>query len=234
MTRSYKDLYPEKWIKPSHLNGRPHDRTVRAVRVDDVWNPRTRAKEPAVILTLSHKGKRSAGELILNKTRCIQMEEITGTDIIDDWIGAHITLYPAVKSGKNTIYVKATENKPQEPPPAVNTETGEISAPAPTPADNPPAPREQEAAFYEAIAVSLAGCYPDAEGVKAIAALIDSAYIHGLSDTHDHAMIAALEKYCNVRMDIQSQGKPAKTAHNEARTAAAGTYNRMIAAEGKK
>jgi hypothetical protein len=66
------DLY-EFYIEAKDLQGKPWKLKVKSAYVKDVWNPKTKAKEPRIILRFTGTQK----VLSLNKTRTGQMIDIT-------------------------------------------------------------------------------------------------------------------------------------------------------------
>jgi hypothetical protein len=99
------------YLSPAHLKGKaPRTTTVKSVSIDNLFNPRTNATAPAIVLHFDNVRR----SLKLNKTQASAMMEITGHDEITAWVGAKITISHAItKNHKETIQI----TKPQESTP---------------------------------------------------------------------------------------------------------------------
>ena len=88
------DLYPERWLKARHLEGRAVVVKIASVSVEELRLP-DGSKKIAAILAFPRTEKR----LILNKTMCQAMIAVTGTE---RWAsGGHsITLAPTTAPTK--------------------------------------------------------------------------------------------------------------------------------------
>ena len=99
---SVKDLYPDKWLRPQHLGNRRPTVTIEAVKVERLYNPRTRQEEPKLVIAFHKKQLR----LPLNKTQSFRMAEITHTDDYTAWIGHQVVLSVArAQNGADTIAI---------------------------------------------------------------------------------------------------------------------------------
>lgn len=104
MTPSWKTIptYQSKYIHPDDLT-RPYVLTISAAQVRDLrqYDGTTCAK-----IVLRFDGARKA--LPLNKTQCMALEAITGTDDYTAWPGTAVQLAPGrARNGKPTIVISA-------------------------------------------------------------------------------------------------------------------------------
>lgn len=100
------DLYTF-YLEPRDLQEKAHQVKVERVEVKEVFNSRTKGKENKIILRFA--GKKKA--LALNKTQAGLMIEITGTPVIEKWVGASVVIVPGrAPNGKDTIVI-TTEAK---------------------------------------------------------------------------------------------------------------------------
>jgi hypothetical protein len=113
--RTVSDLFPREHLIAEDLGGRPHIVTVAAWDVQCFHLPTGDQKKPI----LRFQGAKKF--LILNKTNAETMIRLTGSEVLDSWIGARVQLVPSTINGKETIIIHAA---PPAPAPA----------PAPTPA----------------------------------------------------------------------------------------------------
>lgn len=109
--QSYADLYPSKYLKAKHLNGKSYVLTIESTSVEKVrqfdgsyaWK---------VILHLYETNKL----FILNKTQCKAMVELTGSEQFDKWVGHRINLSPKqAPNGKPTIGISKASTLPAQP-----------------------------------------------------------------------------------------------------------------------
>lgn len=113
------EMYPDKWLKAEHLQGRTITVYVQESTVEQLFNTQAKKKEPKFVLHF-YKAKLP---MILNKTQALAMARITGEDDSDLWKGHYIALSPATApNGQETIAISKPEIKPkaqaQEQPPA--------------------------------------------------------------------------------------------------------------------
>ena len=102
------DLYPSKWVKAADLGARNAVVKIAEVTVESFRLPDGTYRASAV-LTFEGKTKR----LILNKTQCKQLVEITGGERFEDWVGRVVTLAPAkTPGGKPTIEIRPAHGEP--------------------------------------------------------------------------------------------------------------------------
>jgi len=100
--KTVSELYPPKWVKAVDLGGRAVNVKITGVAVESFRMPDGTFRESAV-LAFEGKTKR----LILNKTQCKQLAEITGSERFEDWVGRSVSLAPArAQNGKPTIEIR--------------------------------------------------------------------------------------------------------------------------------
>ncbi len=101
--QTVSELYPDKWLKARHLEGRSVTVKIAGVSVEELRLP-DGSKKIAAILAFPKTEKR----LILNKTMCQALIQATGTERLGEWAGRSITLSPATApNGKDTILITA-------------------------------------------------------------------------------------------------------------------------------
>ncbi len=105
-------VYPEKWLKAKHLQGKSVRVRVSAASVESLFNPGTKKNERRFVLDFEGKKLR----LILSKTMAFAMEAITGSDDSDGWLGWDVLLSPTTIQGHETVQInlatEATETTP--------------------------------------------------------------------------------------------------------------------------
>ncbi len=91
-------------LQASDLQGKSHALTIAAVDVEDVYNPRAKRPQPALVITFEHARK----HMKLNKTQAAALMAITGTDDYSKWPGTQVVLTPALSpNGQETITITA-------------------------------------------------------------------------------------------------------------------------------
>ncbi len=103
--KTLADLYPDRWIKPEHLQG--HEVVVKIIgaRVEE-FHQRDNTLKAGVVLSF----ERAQRKLILNKTQASSLVLILGSAAFADWVGRTICLAPSTaQNGKPTIAVLAAE-----------------------------------------------------------------------------------------------------------------------------
>lgn len=99
---SYKDIFPDKWLKAEHLQGRSVVVSIVGVGIEAMFNPATKKQERRLVAEFHGKKLR----LILNKTHCVTLATLTNTEDYTAWAGHQITLSPAIApNGKGTITI---------------------------------------------------------------------------------------------------------------------------------
>jgi hypothetical protein len=107
------ELYPRQWFGFEDLAGKRKLVKVVGVSFHDFTKP-TGEKERAAILHLEGETLR----LIMNKTRCLAMAKIVGSERFADWPGHEIVLAPGrAKNGKDTIAILPPSAAPLRPAP---------------------------------------------------------------------------------------------------------------------
>lgn len=131
------DLFPSRWLSAADLPAsRPVAVTVETISLEPI---RQRDGSQEMRAVMRFRGARKT--LILNKTQARAMAEITGTAILQNWIGARITLVAGTApNGRPTIVIQpASNNTPPPPPPAAEapaTATTNDATEAPAAADD--------------------------------------------------------------------------------------------------
>lgn len=104
---SIRDVFPDKWLKASHLilaDGRRPILavTVKGAGVEKLHNPNTATKEPRLIVEFEAKDKR----LICNKTQAEAIAAIAGTEDYTQWRGVKLAIQAGIAPNrKDTILV---------------------------------------------------------------------------------------------------------------------------------
>ncbi len=146
---SIKQLFPDRWLRPEHLRGKAHQVAVEAVTIEELWNPRSRVKEPKVVLSFHGKPLR----LPLNKTQAFTVAAITRTQEIESWVGHQLVLSPGIAPNRSdTIAISALANdrtpvpalngngRPPQDPPVAPPPTPDANDPDDKPDDDPDTP----------------------------------------------------------------------------------------------
>ena len=81
---SYKTKFPSKFLKAADLDSRRQAVTIERWVDEDVGSPPE--EKPVIYFRELSKG------LVLNKTNAESIEEATGTDDMDVWVGASVVL----------------------------------------------------------------------------------------------------------------------------------------------
>ena len=120
---SIYEMYPDRYLKPYHLQGRTVPVTIESVLIDYFWNDKTQQKEPAYVVKMVGKQL----PFILNKTQCFDIAGCAGSDDWQTWGGTNIKLKPIKARGRDTIQVLAAngESAPTAPPPSGAVEINE-------------------------------------------------------------------------------------------------------------
>ena len=109
--RTVGDLYPDKWIRPAHLQG--HEVLVKIITASvEEFHQKDNSLKPAVVLSFERAQRR----MICNKTQATALALLLGSTAFADWVGRTVCLAPATApSGKATIAVLAAESIAKEP-----------------------------------------------------------------------------------------------------------------------
>lgn len=104
------DLFPRDHLIAEDLGGKPIVVTISAWDVQRFHLPTGEETKPI----LRFQGAKKF--LILNKTNAETLTRLTGSERLDDWIGARVQLVPGSINGKKTIIVHAAPPAPPAPP----------------------------------------------------------------------------------------------------------------------
>jgi len=133
------DLFPSKYLRADDLDGREPVLTIAKIKKEKLGDQTK--------LIIYFKGKEKG--LVINKTNCRSIEEISGSDDTDDWPGTKIKLITAKVEyqGRRVPAIRIEETEPSSPKPKRSRATVVINDPP----DEPPtedstAPAEAEAA----------------------------------------------------------------------------------------
>ena len=100
------ELYPRQWLRADDLAGKAHVVTIRRADVETL-RQYDGTTAPRAVLTFEGARMR----LILNKTQCKALAEVTGSERFSDWAGHKVRLAPATAhNGKPTIQIKGVED----------------------------------------------------------------------------------------------------------------------------
>jgi hypothetical protein len=92
------ELFPSKYLRSSDLSGKSRIAIIDHVAYEEFKNDgRTETKA-----VLHFKGN-ATKPLVCNKTNCLVMVSIAGSDNADDWAGSRITLAPTMVSFKGKV-----------------------------------------------------------------------------------------------------------------------------------
>jgi hypothetical protein len=99
---SLKDLWPDKWLRAEHLQGKRPTVAIDAVTVEELYNPRSKKHEAKLIVQFYGKSLR----LVLNKTQAHALASICGTDDYSAWVGHRVVLSTGrAPNGADTISI---------------------------------------------------------------------------------------------------------------------------------
>lgn len=99
---SIKELYPDKWLRPEHLQGKRAAVAIEAVTVELLYNPRTSKREPKLIVAFYGKSLR----LICNKTQAHALATICRDNDYTAWVGHRVVLSTGrAPNGADTVLV---------------------------------------------------------------------------------------------------------------------------------
>ncbi len=99
---SIKDLWPDKWLRAEHLQGKRPTVAIEAVTVDPLYNPRSKKHEPRLIVAFYGKQLR----LVCNKTQANALAIVTGSDDYTLWPGHRVVLSTGrAPNGSDTIVI---------------------------------------------------------------------------------------------------------------------------------
>ncbi len=97
---SLKDLWPDKWLRAEHLQGKRPTVAIEAATVEELYNPRSKKHEPKLIVRFYGKSLR----LICNKTQATSLATICKDDDYIAWVGHRVVLSTGrAPNGADTI-----------------------------------------------------------------------------------------------------------------------------------
>lgn len=107
---SYRDLYPDKWLKPEIIGAGAVLVTIERAAPEELFNSLNKKYENKLILAFVGKDLR----LVCNKTQCVALASLCGTEDYTLWKGKRVRLSVGrANNGKDTIVISpATEGKP--------------------------------------------------------------------------------------------------------------------------
>ena len=99
---SIRELWPDKWLRAEHLQGKRPTVAIEAVTVEPLYNPRSKKSEPKLVVAFYGKSLR----LILNKTQAHNLATVCGTDDYTTWVGHRVVLSTGrATNGSDTILI---------------------------------------------------------------------------------------------------------------------------------
>lgn len=99
---SYKELFPDKWLKPEVINGYRPRVIIEAVTIEPLYNPRTKKHEQKLVVKFHKKDLR----LVCNKTQAQALATICKTDDFARWQGFEVVLSTGkAPNGMDTILI---------------------------------------------------------------------------------------------------------------------------------
>lgn len=108
---SYKDLFPDKWLKPEVINGHRPRVAIEAVTVEPLFNPRTKRNEPKLVVKFYGKELR----MVCNKTQAQALATVCKTEDFTVWRGNEVVLSVGkAPNGSDTIVISPLPDKQTE------------------------------------------------------------------------------------------------------------------------
>ena len=109
---SFKDFFPDKWLKASVINGYRPRVVIESVTVEQVFNPRSKKHERKLAIKFHKKDLL----LLLNKTQCNALASICRTEDYDKWAGFEVVLSTTkAPNGADTIVISPVPDAPATP-----------------------------------------------------------------------------------------------------------------------
>lgn len=136
------ELFPGKWLSAADLQNQEVIATIGSVTTEEFEDSGKKSVKPVC----HFQGVEKA--LILNKTNAVMIQEISGHDDTDNWVGVQVCLYPTMVQ----FGAKMTEAIRIKRPPAAPA----IAQPAPAPV----APAENQVMHLGAIAAPSTAADP--------------------------------------------------------------------------
>lgn len=111
---SIRELWPDKWLRAEHLQGKRPTVAIEAVSVEPLYNPRSKRHEPKLIVSFYGKSLR----LVANKTQATALAAICGSDDYTTWPGYRVVLSAGkAPNGADTIVISPLPDKQSEAQP---------------------------------------------------------------------------------------------------------------------
>lgn len=99
---SIKDIWPDKWLRAEHLQGKRPTVAIDSVSVEQLYNPRTKRHETKLIIAFYGKSLR----LVCNKTQAMSLATICGSEDYTTWPGHRVVLSTGkAPNGADTILI---------------------------------------------------------------------------------------------------------------------------------
>lgn len=112
---SYKELFPDRWLKAEVINGHRPRVIIEAVTIEQLYNPRAKKHEPKLVVKFHKKDLR----LVCNKTQATALATICKTDDFSKWPGFEVVLSTGkAPNGMDTILISPVPDAPPPPKPA--------------------------------------------------------------------------------------------------------------------
>lgn len=123
---SYKDLFPDRWLKAEVINGYRPRVTIEHVAIEQLFNPRSRKHENKLVVKFYKKELR----LVCNKTQATALATICKTDDFSKWQGHEVVLSTSkAPNGMDTILISPVPDAPAQPAKALTAAIEEEGAP---------------------------------------------------------------------------------------------------------
>lgn len=99
---SYKELFPDKWLKAEVINGYRPRVIIEDVTIEPLYNPRAKKHEQKLVVKFHKKDLR----LVCNKTQATALATICKTDDFARWQGHEVVLSTGkAPNGMDTILI---------------------------------------------------------------------------------------------------------------------------------
>lgn len=122
---SYKTAFGS-YLKTEELQGRQVRVVIESVGLEEIKGED--GKENKLVARFHGKDK----GLILNRTNCESLEQITGSEDYDGWVGATVVLYPTTtRFGNKTVPCLRIKQMPAATRPAVVPQRAVVNAAVP-------------------------------------------------------------------------------------------------------
>jgi hypothetical protein len=99
---SYKSVFPDRWLKAEVIAGHRPRVIIEHVRIEKLFNPRTKMHEQKIVIKFHKKDLR----LVCNVTHCRSLAQISGSDDYTLWQGHEVVLSTGrAPNGSDTILI---------------------------------------------------------------------------------------------------------------------------------